>query len=270
MDGNQPMQNYDMSSASGYGTQPGMVMSGPSQPGMMNSAPMQPGGMVSQGAQVIDKPAKKDVAGLVKTIVIVILSLVAVTFIGLFIWIFSEYDKVQLDVNGQINEAVAIARDEQADKDEAEFLQREKYPYRTFKGPVDYGELTFEYPKTWSLYIGADASRGGNYSALFNPIEINSNDGIYAFRVIILDQSYDDVIKDYQKYVDKKGSDLVPELVQYNGITMMRYIGTIPGTQLYGIIVVFKIRDKTVIMQTDSMLFEGDYYTLLNTITFNA
>jgi len=34
--------------------------------------------------------------------------------------------------------------------------------------------------------------------------------------------------------------------------------------------VIFKIRDKTAIMQTDSVLFEADYNTLLSTVQFNA
>ena len=113
---------------------------------------------------------KKDIAGLVKTVVIVIVSLIAVTFIGLFIWMFVQYNDVQTDVDGQIAAAVAVAKDEQAMEDEAEFLEREKYPYKTFSGPTDYGQLTFEYPKTWSVYVAKDAANGGDFEAYFNPI----------------------------------------------------------------------------------------------------
>ena len=274
MDNNQPTQlpNAQYNPMQGFDMQSGSTSTTPAQPGIMTTNPTQPGGMASHGAQVIEKPIKRDVAGLVKTIVIIILSLIALTFIGLFIWIFSEYDRVQLDVNGQIEEAVAEAKDEQAAKDEAEFLQREKYPYRTFKGPADYGELTFEYPKTWSVYVEADATKGGDYYAFFNPIEVStvSDDTINALRVSILTTAYDEVVADYQRDVERRDSNLVAEAVEYNGIPMMRYTGTIPGTELSGIIVVFKIRDKTVVMQTDSMLFEGDYTTLLNSVTFNA
>ena len=258
----QPMSQPEVSSESGMAN-------------LMNSVPTQPGGIASQGAQVIDAPKKKDVAGLVKTIVIIVLALVSVTFIGLFIWMFVRYDEVQMDVNGKIEVAVAEAKDEQATKDEEEFLQREKYPYRTFKGPADYGELTFSYPKTWSVYVAKDASNGGDYEAYLNPIEVNevSKDTINSLRVSILNKSFDAVAEKYQKEMDKRDSNLTMQSVTIGkdgDITANRYTGTIPDTELSGYIVIFKIRDKTAILQTDSVLFEGDFNTLLDSVQFNA
>ena len=265
-------------SGMGFGTQPMMQPGLPGENGaanLMNSVPTQPGGIASQGAQVIDAPKKKDIAGLIKTIVIIVLALVSVTFIGLFIWMFMRYDEVQMDVNGKIEVAVAEAKDEQATKDEEEFLQREKYPYRIFKGPADYGELTFNYPKTWSVYVAKDASNGGDFEAYLNPIEVNvvSKDTINSLRVSILNKSFDAVAEKYQKEMDKRDSNLTMESVTIGkdkNITANRYTGTIPDTELSGYIVIFKIRDKTAILQTDSVLFEGDYNTLLDSVQFNA
>ena len=238
----------------------------------MTFSPTQPGGVASQGAQVIEKPIKKDIGGLIKTIAIVVLTLISLTFIGLFIWMFIRYDEVQMDINGQIDVAVAEAKDEQAAKDEEEFLQREKYPYRTFKGPADYGELTFQYPKTWSVYVAADANNGGDYEAYMNPVEVNvvAKDTINALRVSILNKSFEAVAEEYQKAMERRDANLTMQSVTFNGITGNRYTGTIPGTDLSGFIVIFKIRDKTAILQTDSVLFEGDYNTLLETVQFNA
>ena len=155
-----------------------------------------------QQVQIAPKP-KRDVAGLIKTIVIIVVSLVAVTFLGLFIWMFTQYDEAQSDVDGKIATAVAAAKDEQAMADEAEFLEREKYPYKTFSGPVDYGQLTFEYPKTWSLYIAQDASKGGNFEAYFNPGQVDavSNTTINALRVSILDKAFESVAAEYQRAI---------------------------------------------------------------------
>ena len=215
---------------------------------------------------------KKDIAGLIKTIVIVVVSLIAVTFIGLFIWMFVQYSEVQTDVDGQIAVAVAEAKDEQTVKMEAEFLEREKYPYKTFSGPADYGQLTFEYPKTWSVYIAKDAANGGDYEAYLNPVQVDavSNTTINALRVIIRDKSFEDIAAEYQKAMDKKNSNLTVETITINGTTANRYTGTIPNTDLSGYIVIFKIRDKTAILRTDSVLFQGDFDKLLETITFNA
>ncbi|MBR5647846.1 hypothetical protein IKW73_02845 [Candidatus Saccharibacteria bacterium] len=233
------------------------------------AVPTQP--MAGPAPAVPEVPVQKDHSDLIKLIAIIALSLVAVTFIGLFIWMFLQYNEVSTDVNGQIDEAVAAAKMEQAEKDEAEFLEREKEPNRTFSGPIDYGQLTFSYPKTWSLYVAADASRGGDFNAYFNPIQVNevSNDTINALRVIIRTRSFEDVTADYQNYMDRNG-DLTMTSITFNGITANKYTGSIPNSELNGIIVVFKIRDKAAILQTDSVLFEEDFNKVLETVQFNA
>ena len=71
-----------------------------------------------------------------------------------------------------MNLAVAEAKKEQATLDEDKFAQREKEPNRQFVGPDDYGRLTFDYPKTWSVYVARDTSRGGTYEAYLNPITV--------------------------------------------------------------------------------------------------
>ena len=219
--------------------------------------------------------AYKDNSGFIKTIAIIVISLVAVTFIGLFIWIFMQYSDVSADVDEQITVAVAKAKDEQAAQMEAEFTEREKLPYKAFSGPVDYGQLTFNYPKTWSVYVAADASNGGDYQAFFNPNQVNtvSEDTINALRLIIKDKSFDDVASEYQRFMDRKDSNLTMQAVTIDakdGIPANRYTGTIPNTDLNGIIIIFKIRDKTAVFQTDSQLFEEDFNNLLRTIEFNA
>ncbi len=258
---------------------PQMPMQGqPMQPMQQMQQPMmQPGGGMPMVQQVqLPPPVKKDVAGLVKTIVIIILSLALVTFIGLFIWKMMEYDEVSTDVRGQINVAVAEAKDEQATQDEAEFLEREKYPYNTFMGPVDYGALTFEYPKTWSVYIENAANETGqDFHAYLNPIQVDAvgNETINALRVEILNKGFDDVVEEYQRSLEDEKKPLSVESVMIgkNGdIAANRYTGVIPRTELQGIFVVFKIRDKTVILRTDSMLFQEEFDKLIGTVSFNS
>ena len=219
---------------------------------------------------------KKDYSGLIKTIVIIVVSLIAVTFIGLFIWMYLNYDEAQTDLDTKIAVAVAEAKDEQAMELENDFLEREKYPYKTFSGPIDYGQLTFEYPRTWSVYIAAAAaSSNGDFNAYFNPIQVDAvgKDTVNALRVTIRDKSFDTVTEEYQKAMDKKDSNLTmtsTTIGKDNNITANRYTGTIPDTKdLSGYIVTFKIRDKTAILQTDSVLFEEDFNKLLGTVTFN-
>ena len=225
--------------------------------------------VVSGSTQAVEP--KRDTAGLVKTVALVIVSLIAVTFVGLFIWMTVQYNDVSEDVGSQIDAAVATAVYEQAVKLEEDFAEREKEPYRTFTGPADYGQLSFKYPKTWSVYVAAAATAGGDFNAYFNPIQVDAvgKETINALRVTIRNKSFEDVAAEYQKAMEKKDSNLTMESVTVAGVSANRYTGTIPGTDLSGIIVIFKIRDKTVIMQTDSMLFQGEFDKLLETITFN-
>lgn len=252
----QPMQTPGMSSG---------VASNPitGQPMMMQASP--------SNIPVI----KKDVKSLVKTIVIIALSLVSLTFIGLFIWMFVNYNNARTNVDGQIAEKVVEAVNENTQKLETEFAEREKYPFQTFAGPADYGELTFEYPKTWSLYIPQDAANGGDFEAYFNPVEINaiSNTTIDALRLSIRNVPFDNVISEYQGEIQGEAPNMRLDLITIgkdNNINANLYVGKIPGTEFNGYVTIFKIRDKTVIMQTDSVLFDADYKAILSSIRFNA
>ena len=249
-------------------------------PPVQNTIPVQSAGngmpMVQQVQLMPEK--KKDISGLVKTIVIIVVSLIAVTFIGLFIWMYMQYDEAQSDLDGKLAIAAAGARDEQATKDEEEFREREKYPYKTFSGPADYGQLTFEYPKTWSVYVAADASSGGDFNAYFNPIQVDAvgEETINALRVTISNVSFEDAADSYRWAVEAEDAQLSVKSVEIGDkekgteTTANLYTGKIPGTELIGYIVIFKIRDKTVTLRTDSVLFEKDFFALLDTITFNA
>ena len=138
---------------------------------------------------------------------------------------------------------------------------------------MDYGQLTFEYPKTWSVYVAAAVNKGGDFNAYFNPTQVDAvgKETINALRVTIRDKSIDEVTAEYDKAMKKKDSNLTMEVITIgrNNIPANKYTGTIPNTELSGFIVTFKIRDKTAIMQTDSVLFQEEYDKLLGTVTFN-
>ena len=113
-----------------------------------------------------------------------------------------------------------------------------------------------------------------DFNAYFNPGQVNtvSNDTINALRVTIYNKSFDDVTADYQKKMDKRDSGLTMESTTIGkdaNITANRYTGKIPDTDLSGFIVTFKIRDKTAVLQTDSVMFQADFDKLLGTVTFN-
>lgn len=225
-----------------------------------------------QAAAIALMDRKNRTNDLIKTVLAVVFGLASLVFLFLFVYFMNQYNMAEEDVLSQISDAVAKAKEEQALELEKEFAEREKNPYREFSGPIDYGSLSFQYPKNWSIYIASDASKGGDFEAYFNPIVVNevSDDTINALRVAIRDDDFESVVEEYQREIERSDSGLSVETTTVAGTMANRYTGTIPDTELSGIIVIFKIRDKTAVLQTDSLYFQQDFDTLLKTVKFNA
>lgn len=266
MPGVQGAQDASGAQMSGQMGQMGQPMSQPITSGAMGPTPTPtPTARLVPVAQ----QGPKQNANLLWIILLIIAGLIAVTFIGLFIWMFSKWDSAQQDVDAQISVAVAEAVNDKTEELENQFIEREKQPYQTFAGPTDYGELSFEYPKTWSVYEAKDASNGGDYEAYLNPGKVYpvAVDTINSVRVLIKDQSYDNYVKTYESYV--KSGKLAVSVRLINGENANLYTGELPGGKLQGIAAVFRIRDKTAVIQTDAMIFEEDYQRVLDTVRFN-
>jgi hypothetical protein len=187
---------------------------------------------------------------------------------GLAIWAYVNYSEQKTDVDGKVKLAVAQGKKEQRDDDETKFAEREKEPNRTFVGPDDYGRLTFSYPKTWSAYVASDVARGGSYQAYLNPVVVPpvSPTQQFSLRVTIEQKDYDQVVKTYESLV-KKG-DLRTSAVSANGNNGTRLDGNFTK-DIRGSAVIYKIRDKTVTVQTDADTFKPDFENIIKTINFN-
>ncbi len=238
---------------------------GPSAPGTAPAMHTKP--VTSQPDPVPPTPVRKTNWSLVETIILVIVSIIAMVFIGLFIWKYLEWDSVKTDVDGQIDAAVAMAVSENTTKLENEFIEREKYPYKTFAGPADYGSLSFEYPKTWNVYIDRDAANGGDFEAYLNPGEVQpvNSTTINALRVTIRDQAFDNVTRTYEGLV--RGGRLTVVARNVGSTVANVYTGELPSG-IQGVLAVFKLRDKTVMLQTDAMIFSDEFYKLLDSVSF--
>ena len=207
---------------------------------------------------------------LMKTVGLIVVSLLAVLFIGLFIWMWVKWNDASTNVKGKVDVAVAEAKNELQTKLESEFEEKEKYPYRVFTGPTDLGELSFEYPKTWSLYVQSSANRGGDYAAYLNPGQVNvvQDDTVMALRVSIKGTLFDQAISDFAEKV--RSGDMTLSTTVVNGNNVNVYTGKLDN-EYQGIICVFKLRDKTVMLQTDSTsVFSDDFYRILKTVKFNS
>jgi len=190
---------------------------------------------------------------------------------GLTAWLYVQYSEQKTNVDGKITLAEAAAQKKQADADEEKFNQREKEPNREFAGPDDYGRVSFKYPKTWSVYVANDATTSSSqYTAYLNPIivpPINSNTARFALTVTIDNVAYDKALESYAASV-KKG-DLKSTPITVNNHDGTRFDGSF-SKDVRGAAVLFKVRDKTVTIQTDADAFKPDFENIIKTIDFNS
>ena len=221
------------------------------------------------GNQPGKKEEKRDYTDLIKTICLIFVSLIAVTFIGLFIYMTILKNEAETDLEGKITLAVAEYDTKLRTELETDFENREKYPYLMFTGPSDFGFLSFEYPKTWSVYVPDDASRAQDFHAYLNPAQVNVVDDstVMALRVSILNEPTNEVKRDYSDKVED--GEMTVDTTVVNGNNVDIYTGTL-DSGYKGIVCVFKIRDKTAVLQTDAMIFKDDFYFILGKIRFNA
>lgn len=209
---------------------------------------------------------KKPIKGwMISTIILIVLF---VGLIALTVWIYINYNDQKTNVNGKVDIAVSAAKKTQSDADQAKFTEREKEPNREFVGPNDYGRVTFNYPKTWSVYIDEDAVNGGNYEAYLNPITVPpvSSSQQFALRVVIESKDYDKAISIYNSLV--KRGDLKASSVTADGNNGTRLDGSFTK-DIRGSAVIFKIRDKTLTIRTDANTFKTDFNKLIRSIKFN-
>ena len=214
----------------------------------------------------------KDSSGSSNIIKIILIVFFALTtgIAGYFTFDFYSKDtEAKTDLDQKIATAVAAAERDKTTELEASFAEREKNPYLTFAGPENYGSLTFEYPKTWSVYIEKDTTTDDEFIAYLNPVQINQHptENINALRVIIRTRNYDDVIEEFKGQIE---DGLVEaSTLQIAGETANVFKTTPKNEEWQGKIVLIRIRDKVVWLKTDAEIFFDDFEKILASVTFN-
>lgn len=185
------------------------------------------------------------------------------------IWAYVNYTDQKNNVDQKIAAAVADAKRQQTSDDQAKFAEQEKQPTRPFAGPDDLGRVALSYPKTWSVYVDKDGSANSNYEAYFaaGVVPPIASKTPYALRITVETKTYEDVLKAFQDTV-KKG-DLKSSPVTLQGQTGTRLDGKF-SKDISGSMVLFKVRDKTLEVYTQSPTFQPDYDNIiLPGLTFN-
>jgi hypothetical protein len=183
-----------------------------------------------------------------------VLFLITLVFGG---WAFSSRQDYKNNVDAKIVDANKVAVQEVITAKDNEFLELEKLPVRTFKGPDTYGSISYEYPKTWSVY-SKESNSGTLLDVYSSPLVVKA-DSTNALRVEIVSRSYESEVKRFDSAIKRgeiRTSAYRPEKV--SEVLGLRLDGAL-AKDVQGSMVILPIRDKTLKIYTEVPQFVGDF-----------
>jgi hypothetical protein len=207
--------------------------------------------------------ARKHLNALLIPIVLLSCSLVIALVFAL--WAFTSRQDYKNNSDKKAAAAVKIAEQQTSDEKDKEFLEKEKSPYETYVGPADYGSINITYSKKWSAFITESNNSSQPIEGYLHPNFVPGiQSGIaFALRVQVLNQSYDQALKNYESQakagkikVSPFKADKVPNVLG------ARIDGEITQGQKDSM-VIFPLRDKTLKIWTESDQFLSDFNTII-------
>ncbi len=226
------------------------------QPGQQYAAPPQP-----------QMPKRKPIALIVALVVFVLLFLTAA---GFGYWAFSERSMYKNDTDEIVAKEVALTEQRVSTAKDAEFVESEKRPTKTYKGPSTFGSVELAYPKTWAAFI----TEGEGNSPIDGYLHPDFVPGVksgtqFALRVEVVTRSYDTEMKQFDGKVKAGKVSVTPfRAEQVPDVLGARLEGEI-NTGQKNIMVMFPIRDKTLKITTESETFYKDFDDIiLKTLKF--
>lgn len=184
--------------------------------------------------------------------------------LGFAFWAFSERQHYKTESDQEVAAAVQTAIKATQDTDAKKYAEEAKEPYDTYIGPAAYGNITVNYPKTWSAYV-AEAERGGNpVTGYFQPNvvpSITDQENTYALRIELVQRSYDSVLSQFKTLAKTSKVTVAPyKLDKVPSVVGSRIEGQItPKKQ--GTMIVLPLRNMTLKIWTESNDFKGDLDT---------
>lgn len=186
--------------------------------------------------------------------------------LGGFIWAFMERQDYKLNSDKKAAAAAEVAKKEEADAKEKEFVEREKIPTKEYKTPATYGAVSVTYPKTWSAYVAeVPTNTAMPIDGYFHPnvVPALTSGTAFALRVQVTGDGYAKALKEYDPEV-KAGRVKVSayQAPKMPGVTGSRIDGEISKGQK-GTVVLLPLRDKTIKISTQSPQFAGDFEKII-------
>ncbi len=202
-------------------------------------------------------------------VVAVILAITLTGALAFGAWAFMgmQANKSDLDEKIATAEKVAVKKAETAK--ETEFAEREKDPFKNFTGSATFGSLSYDFPKTWSVFLEEKAS-GTVLDFYGHPGVVKGTDktNSFALRVQIISTSYDKEAEKMQKLVES-GKATATAFIPKNVPTGLgvRVVGEVV-TDKQGVMILLPQRDKTIKIWTESPDYYSDFDKIIETLNY--
>ena len=207
---------------------------------------------------------QKKTKGKLWFILFIIMAVLFLGVTGFAVWAFMERNQYKFDTDTIVEEEVTAAVQLNTEQLEAEFLEREKRPFDSYTSPSITGSVRIEYPKTWSAFIDESSSGNTLVEGYFHPSFVpNPSDNMIALSLEIVNTDYDRALRTYESRARRGDVSIEPiDAENVPGVVGTRVNGEIErGVQ--GSVAVFQIRDKTLILTTQSTEFMDDFDNII-------
>lgn len=184
-------------------------------------------------------------------------------------WAFAGRQDYKSNSDAKVAEAVEAAEADLTAKKDAEFAEKYKLPYLTYKGPSAFGTITFDYPKTWSTYLNDTGTGDEPINGFMHPVSVPAvNDKInIALRFQVQNKSYEEELKTHQTNITTgKTAMRVYRLPKVQSVLGARLTGTLAQKQ--GDMVILPLRDKIIKIWTEGGDYASDFNKILETLSF--
>lgn len=203
------------------------------------------------------------------------LILMVVLFVGAAgfgIWAFTSRADYKNNSDQKAALAADQAREDQEQIDATKYAEEAKKPYDTYIGPAPFGNITVNYPKTWSAYVVEQDKGSSPVNGYFQPKTVPSvtnQDNNFALRVELVNTSYQAVLEQFGPRIDAGEATIQPyTLAKVPSVVGSRIEGQITARK-QGSMIVMPLRNMTLKIWTESTDFRGDLDThILPNLTF--
>jgi len=202
-------------------------------------------------------------------IVAVVLAVTLIGSLAFGVWAFMGMQANKTDLDKKIATAEKVAVKKAEELKELEFAEREKNPFKNFTGSAVFGSLSYDIPKTWSVFMEEKAT-GTVLDFYGHPNTVKGTDksNSFALRSQIISTSYDKEVEKMLKLVET-GKATATAFIPKNVPTGLgvRIVGEVV-TDKQGVMILLPQRDKTIKIWTESPDFISDFDKVIETINY--